>query len=136
MIKSLSAQMLRDRTHGFSATSEGLSFTYNPFLSTAFPSESAILTIVAALGLGCLAFPLLPVLLPLFISNFPFCSLEGKNKQKLVCELSLLSTGKSQRSAQIRESGPLCLFPCLMSTDLSSEGGDRSLMTSRQFSVS
>lgn len=40
---------------------------------------SKTLTVVA-LGLGGLAFPLLPVLLPLFVSDFSFCSLTGKNK--------------------------------------------------------
>lgn len=53
-------------------------------------SFSKILTVVA-LGLGGLAFPLLPVLLPLFISDFSFCSLTGKNKyrQCQVCYQSM-----------------------------------------------
>jgi hypothetical protein len=37
---------------------------------------------VVALGLGGLALPFLPVLLSLFISDFSFCSLIGKNKHR------------------------------------------------------
>lgn len=56
-------------------------------LGRAHPS-SATLTVVA-LGLGGLAFPLLPVLLPLFVSDFPFCSLTGKSKQCQLCYQSM-----------------------------------------------
>ena len=67
------------------ATLASLQFYLQPTASHLFPSGprgthpcSAILTVVA-LGLGGLAFPLLPVLLPLFISDLSFCSLMGKN---------------------------------------------------------
>lgn len=60
-------------------------------LAGAHPSP-ATLTVVA-LGLGGLAFPLLPVLLPLFISDFSFCSLTRKNKYRQ-CQTCYQSTQK------------------------------------------
>lgn len=90
VIPSASPRENSPSLHGWGEASHAShihSFAHRPLLSTCCPSgsglagahpSSATLTVVA-LGLGGLAFPLLPVLLPLFVSDFPFCSLTGKN---------------------------------------------------------
>lgn len=77
------------------------------------PSLSVTLTIVA-LGLGGLAFPLLPVLLPLFISDFSFCSLRRENKYRQ-CQACYQSTHKH------------CCMQITRTRDKTREGGERAV---------